>query len=96
MKLGREIDYHGARTYGAEAPGLDRLKLVLDWLVSIAFGRLGTRRRKPSSQLQPEQATFTLLGVTSRVSRRMQADPFPLAPGKNDNRRGALRLRNED
>jgi hypothetical protein len=72
------------------------LTLVLDWLASIAIGRLGTRRPKPSPPVRPREATFTLLGVTSRVSRRTHAHPFPLAPGKNDNRRGTLRLRNED
>ena len=95
MKLGREVDYHGSRTYGAGAPVVNRLTLVLDWLASIAIGRLKTRRPKLTPQL-PREPTFTLLGVTTRVSRRTHADPFPLAPGKNDNRRGTLHLRNED
>jgi hypothetical protein len=91
MKLGSNIDYHGSRNYGADLPNLPWSKLLLDWLVSIA------RRPKPAPPRHPKEATFTMLGVSSRVSRRMRADPFPLAPGKNDNSRNMPScLRNED
>ena len=97
MKLGREVDYHGSRIYGADVPNVSRPKLLLDWLMSIATGKLGARRTKAVVTHRPPETGFTLLGVSStRVSRRTHADPFPLAPGKNDNGRRALRLRNEN
>ena len=97
MKWGREIDYHGSRAYGSDVPDLSPTRLLLDWLMRIASGKLGARREKPAPRARPREATFTLLGVSSSVSRRTTADPFPLAPGKNDNGRvGLSHLRNEN
>jgi hypothetical protein len=95
MKWGREIDYHGSRAYGSDVPDLSPTRLLLDWLMRIASGKLGARREKPAPRLS--ETTFTLLGVSSSVSRRTTADPFPRAPGKNDNGRvGLSHLRNEN
>ena len=96
MKLGREMDYHGSRNYRADVSDLSWSKLLLDWLVGIAKARRSARQPKSMAASRPEESRFTLLGVSSRVSLRTTANPFPLAPGKNDNGRGALRLRNEN
>jgi hypothetical protein len=81
MKWGRQIDYHGSRSYGADAPAFGRFSLIAAWLANALTGK---NRKRPSVtiSLDGERGYSWLGGTPARSPRARPADcPFPTRPG---------------
>ena len=81
MRWGREVDYHGSRSYGSDdgSEGLSGLKMA--WLIEMVKIKLGTLRRRPAAPatlLNENQRSFSLLGTSSAT--RPAECPFPPKP----------------
>jgi hypothetical protein len=86
MKWGRQIDYHGSRSYPPDAPAIGRIGLLLAWLANIVRGKLRKRARSTISLIDGEHG-YSWLGVApARSPRARSADcPFPTKPGLDSN-----------
>lgn len=82
MKWGRQTDYHGSRSYGADEP-LGQLSLLAAWIANMVRGALRKPRKIPSppTELRAEhEPAFSLFaGARARQERvRPPECPFPV------------------
>ena len=69
MKWNRETDYHGSRSYGADAPAVTRAGLLVAWLAAILRQKLRLLTGRPSCEVLVHEGerTFSVLGTEVRL-----------------------------
>ena len=85
MKWGRQIDYHGSRSYDADGPAVGRFGLIAAWLADVAASRLRrlrmseTRRTPSRIVLSKGKRGFSSLGAAPVRSPQPRAADRPFS-----------------
>ena len=100
MKWGRQIDYHGSRSYETGEPAVTQLSLMIAWFIGMMKSLRKFVSRPPSSTvlLRDGQRNFSILGGSSsgeRLERPVEC-PLPTTSRTAPNGIVSSRLRNEN